>query len=81
VHGNNSNDVFRPILPGIKELSYFRVYNRWGQVVFTTNEINKGWDGKINNILQPQGVFVWALKAISNKGKVLERKGTVLLIR
>ncbi len=75
------NTIFRPVLAGIEELYYFSVYNRWGQQVFTTREAGKGWDGRINGTTQPQGMYVWALKAKDYKGNVIARKGTVLLIR
>jgi len=75
------NRIFRPVLIGIQELYYFSVYNRWGQLVFTTKEPGKGWDGKINGITQPTGVFVWELKAKDYQERIISRKGTVVLIR
>jgi PKD repeat protein len=75
------NRIFRPVLAGIEELYYFSVYNRWGQLVFTTKEPGKGWDGKINGITQPTGVFVWVLKAKDYQQRIINRKGTVVLIR
>ena len=75
------NDLLRPRLIGIKQLDYFRVYNRWGQVVFTTTTRNAGWDGTINGINQPVGVYVWMLKAKDVVGKVYDMKGTSLIIR
>ena len=75
------NRIFRPVLVGIEELYYFSVYNRWGQLVFTTKEPGKGWDGKINGITQPTSVFVWVLKAKDNQQRIISRKGTVVLIR
>ena len=75
------NRIFRPILTGIQELYYFSVYNRWGQLVFTTHEVGKGWDGRVNGILQPTGVFVWVLKVKDYKGTLINKKGTVTLIR
>ncbi|HET9430710.1 MAG TPA: PKD domain-containing protein [Chitinophagaceae bacterium] len=75
------NNIFRPILSGIQELYFFSVYNRWGQLVFTTREPGKGWDGRINGITQPTGTFVWMLKAKDFQGRVISKKGTVVLIR
>ncbi|MEI9807624.1 MAG: gliding motility-associated C-terminal domain-containing protein [Bacteroidota bacterium] len=40
------NDEFIPFPVGMKQLNYFRVFNRWGQLLFTTNTLNKGWDGR-----------------------------------
>lgn len=78
---DGKNRIFRPILAGIQELFFFSVYNRWGQLVFTTHEAGKGWDGKINGITQPTAVFVWMLKAKDYQGRVISKKGTVVLIR
>jgi len=75
------NDLLRPRLIGIKQLDYFRVYNRWGQVVFTTTTRNAGWDGTINGINQPVGVYVWMLKAKDVVGKEYNIKGTTTLIK
>ncbi len=78
---NGKNKIFRPILAGIQELYFFSVYNRWGQLVFTTREPGKGWDGRINGVDQPTGVFVWTLKAKDYQGRVISKNGTVTLIR
>jgi hypothetical protein len=73
--------LLRPLLVGIQELQYFSVYNRWGQRVFNTREAGNGWDGRINGILQPEGVFAWVLQAKDYAGRIITKKGTVLLVR
>jgi gliding motility-associated-like protein len=78
------NDVFRPIAVGISKIEYFRVYNRWGQLVFSTTnsgESSGGWDGKIGGKEQATGTFVWVVKAVDYTGKAVFAKGTVTLIR
>jgi gliding motility-associated-like protein len=80
-NGDGRNDVLRPYLAAIKELSFFSVYNRWGQLVFTTNQPGNGWDGTINGIQQPVGTYVWRLKAVDVVGNVYIRQGTTTLIR
>lgn len=79
--GNGLNDILRPIPVGIKEFHYFRMFNRWGQIVFSTQDPTKGWDGKINGIPQPTGTFVWMAEAVDYKGNLLTRKGVVTIIR
>ncbi|MGE5108959.1 MAG: PKD domain-containing protein [Sphingobacteriales bacterium] len=78
---NGKNRIFRPILAGVQELYFFSVYNRWGKLVFTTREPGKGWDGTINGAEQQTGVFVWALRAKDYLGQVINKNGTVVLIR
>jgi gliding motility-associated-like protein len=75
------NDVLKLIPVGIKELKYFSIYNRWGELVFTTTDPSKGWDGKLNGKSQGTFAFVWIAEAIGNNGKLIKKKGTVVLIR
>ena len=80
-NGDGLNDVIRPIAVGIQSIEYFSIYNRWGQLVFTTTINGQGWDGKIGNKEQGTNVFVWMVKAIDYLGKPYFAKGTVTLIR
>jgi gliding motility-associated-like protein len=78
---DGKNDLFVPIPVGIKQLNYFRVFNRQGQLLFSTTELQKGWDGKLAGVEQGSGVFVWMVQGITNNGKIVSKKGTVTLIR
>jgi gliding motility-associated-like protein len=80
-NGDGNNDVFRPIAAGIKNIEYFRVFNRWGQLVFSTTINGQGWDGRINGKAQGSGTFVWVVKAVDYTGKEYFSKGTVTLIK
>jgi gliding motility-associated-like protein len=80
-NNDGKNDVLRPYPVGIQQLEYFNVYNRWGQVVFTSNHLGEGWDGKLNGILQDAGLYVWMIKVITLKGNVIEKKGQTIMIR
>lgn len=75
------NDVIKPILLGMKELKYFRVYNRWGQLVFSTSAQGKGWDGTIAGKPQDGGTYTWVAEGLTYKGTVTQQKGYVVLIR
>jgi gliding motility-associated-like protein len=75
------NDVLRPILVGIKSMDYFAIYNRWGRQVFLTTAIGQGWDGKINDQVQPNETFVWVIKGKDYRGVPFLLKGFVTLIR
>jgi gliding motility-associated-like protein len=60
----------------------FKVFNRWGQLVFSTRNSHEKWDGKVNGMTQPTGVFVWYLKYThSVTGQKVFQKGTTMLIR
>lgn len=80
-NGDSKNDLLRPIAVGIKSIEAFYVYNRWGQLVFSTTENGKGWDGKINGKLQPSSSYVWMVKATDYTGKSFIEKGTTTLIQ
>ncbi|NOU39429.1 MAG: T9SS type B sorting domain-containing protein, partial [Ferruginibacter sp.] len=78
---NGNNDNFKPIPLGIKSLEKFSVYNRFGQLVFTTSKIGAGWDGTVKGVPQNTGTFVWQASATDYKNKKIFKKGTVILIR
>jgi PKD repeat protein len=75
------NKIFQPLMTGISKLYYFSIYNRWGQLIFTTTESGKGWDGSIHGVGQTTGVFVWILKAMDQSGRINDKKGTVVLVK
>ena len=80
-NNDGKNDFLKAIGVGIRKMEYFRIYNRWGQEIFSTTELNKGWDGKIKGIQQPAGIYVWMVKGIDIFGKLITKKGTSSLIR
>jgi gliding motility-associated-like protein len=75
------NDHLKPIPVGIKELKYFRVYNRWGQLVFDMKDDPKGWNGMIKGKPQSTQVVVWMAEGIGINNVVYKQKGTCVLIR
>ncbi len=79
--GKTTNPVFRPIPVGISSLQYFRVYNRWGQLVFATSRLGAGWDGSLGGKPQDTGSYVWMLQGTDYTGKTITHKGTMTLIR
>jgi gliding motility-associated-like protein len=80
-NGDGKNDVFIPFPVGIKELKYFRVFNRWGQQLYFTKALNQGWDGTVNGAEQGSGVYIWMAEAITENGVIIKKKGTITLIR
>ncbi|MBL7699679.1 MAG: gliding motility-associated C-terminal domain-containing protein [Chitinophagaceae bacterium] len=75
------NRELRPKAVGISTLQYFRVFNRWGQIVFQTTQFDKGWDGTVNGVRQANGTYVWMVRGTDYTGKIVTRKGTAVLIR
>jgi gliding motility-associated-like protein len=80
-NGDGMNDLLYAIPVGIKKFLYFSIYNRWGQLVFTTSNPAVGWDGKIQGVQQSSATFVWVAEAVDYFGNLIHRKGTVTLVR
>ncbi len=80
-NGDGKNDIIRPVAVGISKLEYFRIYNRWGQLVFSTSINGQGWNGKIKGKDQSSNVYVWIVKGVDFTGKEIIAKGTVTLIK
>ena len=80
-NNDGKNDIFRPLIFGNVKQYQFTIYNRWGQIVFRTKEIGKGWDGNLGGVLQDPNVFTWTCTyQLEGEGKKSE-KGLVTLIR
>jgi gliding motility-associated-like protein len=80
--GNDGrNDVFR--LPPLNKNRFvsLQIFNRWGQLVFNSTDVNKGWDGKFHDQPLPAGVFIYFLQLRGLSGDRMQQKGTILLLR
>ncbi|MCW3110887.1 MAG: gliding motility-associated C-terminal protein [Segetibacter sp.] len=75
------NDYLRPILIGLRDLHFFRVFNRWGQLLFETKKPLPGWDGIFKGMEQPTQTVVWMLKGVGIDGALYTQKGTTVLLR
>ena len=73
--------MIRPIAVGVEKINFFSIYNRWGELVFTTTANKQGWDGRIGGVLQSSNVYVWMVSAVDYTGKTIFIKGRVTLIR
>lgn len=78
-----TNDIFMPVGRNHEISEYeFMIFNRWGEMVFRTTELGKGWDGTMNNIKCPSDTYVWKIKVKSTlNGQRIERIGHVTLLR
>jgi gliding motility-associated-like protein len=79
--GSAPNDILKLNKSGIATLKLFKVFNRWGNVMFETTNINDGWDGTYNGKPQPMGAYVYMIDAVTNSGKRFTKQGNVTLIR
>lgn len=83
---DGTNDVFLPVLECTPDRAVFRVFNRWGQVLYETEDLNKAWTGhggSGSHYAEP-GVYVWQLQfthSVSGTPEVVDVWGTVTLVR
>lgn len=85
-NGDGRNDYFYPRGKGIDKIKSFRIYNRWGELVFEKTAIGindkiNGWDGTYNGVALRADVFVYMVEAICDNGEPINWKGDVSLIR
>ncbi len=80
-NNDGHNDLFKPIIYGTLKQFEFRILNRYGETVFYTKDISRGWDGKFNGVIQNTGVFVWICTYQVDNQMVNVEKGSVLLMR
>lgn len=78
---DGKNDILKPFLFGIIKQYEFTIYNRWGEIVFRTSDLNKGWDGTYKGRPQDTNAFVWMCR-YELEGEVRKMvKGTLIVIR
>lgn len=85
-NGDGQNDVFYPRGTGLDKVRSFRVYNRWGEVVFERsgmplNDAAYAWDGTYKGNVLPPDVFVYVVEATCEGGEIMTIKGDVTLVR
>ncbi|PCJ88416.1 MAG: hypothetical protein COA57_03310 [Flavobacteriales bacterium] len=80
-NGDGINDIIYVDGWGIKNLIEFKIFNRWGQMVFETTDINKGWDGNYNGAQQNIDSYAYTVQVESYEGEIKPKKGYINLIR
>ena len=81
-NGDGLNDYLYPLNAYKASNLLFRIFNRFGQLIFETTDWTKKWDGKFKGLQQPSGTYVWTLDYTDNTTqKRISQKGTTVLIR
>jgi len=80
-NNDGRNDVFKPMIFGNVIRYSFVIYNRWGQKVFESNDLLKGWNGTFHGANPDADIFVWICSYQFDGGSVENKKGTVVLVR
>jgi large repetitive protein len=77
----NKNDVFMPyMIGGIRKFN-MKIYNRWGELLFESNDKNKGWDGYYRGQLCKSDVYAFKIQVEFSDGQSLQKIGDITLIR
>jgi gliding motility-associated-like protein len=74
------NSIVKVVGFGISQMD-FKIYNRWGQLVFESNNQNIGWDGTFKGVPQPMDVYAYIVEVVFSDGKKGFKKGDITLIR
>ncbi len=84
-HPNGSileNQIFKPIFSYLNTQNYqFLIYNRWGEIMFSTTDIHQGWDGTSKGKTAQDGVYVYIITYQNNEEKIVQKRGHVTLIK
>jgi gliding motility-associated-like protein len=80
-NGDNVNDELFILNHDVNKLEEYSIYNRWGQQVFTTTDIAKGWDGTFKGKEQEMGSYIYVVRAIDSDNQEIQLKGNVTLVR
>lgn len=79
-NGDGTNDILFVRSHGVESMR-FEIYNRWGERVFESTDVRKGWDGMHRGKLSPSGNYYYLLNASMRDGSAVEMKGEIALIR
>ena len=82
-NNDGKNDRLSPFLVGIKSLHVFKIFDRWGNLIYNNSKVERsnGWDGKLNGKLAPIGAYVWIAEGVDLDNNIIKRRGNFALIR
>lgn len=78
-NGDGINETFNPKGQSITTFN-MKIFNRWGEMLYETNDMLKGWDGTYNGEMSQQDVYIYKIKARGEIAGLIEQDGTVTLI-
>ena len=80
-NGDGVNDIIYARGWGLKELKSFKIYNRFGELVFESQDFENGWDGTYRGKDQNIETYVYTVEVLTFGGEILTKKGNISLIR
>jgi gliding motility-associated-like protein len=79
-NGDGQNDIHYVYGTTIRDV-VIRYYNQYGQQIFESKDQTRGWDGTVSGNMQPVGVYIYVVRAVLQDGSVVNKKGTVTIVR
>lgn len=79
-NGDNLNDIFSVFGQYVVDFE-MKIFNRWGELLFTTNNLEQGWDGTFRGNQMPEGTYTFIANIKDRAGRTFKRSGSVLLLR
>jgi gliding motility-associated-like protein len=81
-NGDNLNDILRiQYGAGIKTFNFIKIFNRWGNLVFQTTNLNQGWDGSFNGVQQEMDAYTYFISYVTFKNDLVSKTGSFILLR
>lgn len=80
-NNDGQNDVYRPVLRVALDVLDWRVFNKWGEVMYAATDASQGWDGTHRGVKMPNGSYVYVVRYQDFEGREVVLKGQFLLIR
>lgn len=81
-NGDGINDIFKVAKHlNVKTLNYFDVYNRWGEKIFSTTNLDQGWDGSFKGEPVPNGSYNWQIQITNYDKEKISKAGSIDVIR
>ena len=81
-NGDNLNDILKiQYGAGLKAFNFLKIFNRWGNIVFQTTNLNQGWDGNVNGNPQEMDAYTYFISYITYKDEAVSKTGSFILLR
>ena len=79
-NGDNIYDFFKPTVVGVPSYK-MSLFSRWGDLIYTGTEADKGWDGTVKSLIAPDGVYVCIISGVTYGGKKINYSGLVTVVK
>jgi gliding motility-associated-like protein len=79
--GDEFNNIFKPIFAAPVASYNLKIYNRWGEILFESNDTEVGWNGTYNGTLVQDGAYTWDILVTTFETRTYRKQGTVSILK